>query len=110
MAHYVPGYEAISKTQDGGHVRTGYDLSMLRELARDCELTLQSHAWLHPASPEDIRWHLTPHPRPIRALARNVRDIFSRPGIPFVLGGDPQLYAKRFISISAVLTHRDSGH
>lgn len=108
MARYVPGYETISKTQDGGHVRTGYDLDMLEELAHDCDLTLHSHAWLHPATAQDIRWHLTPHPTPIHAIARNVRDVFSRRGTPFVLGGDPKLYAERFISISVVLSHRNT--
>ena len=38
MARLVPGCEAISTVQDGGHVRTGYDLEMLRALAASTSL------------------------------------------------------------------------
>jgi 2-polyprenyl-3-methyl-5-hydroxy-6-metoxy-1,4-benzoquinol methylase len=106
MAHYVPGYDSVSATQDGGHVRTGYDLPTLRALGKDCGLTLLSHAWVHPATAEDVRWHIVPNPSPVAAVVRNVRDIFARRNADFVRGGDPALYAHRYVSISAVFGKR----
>jgi 2-polyprenyl-6-hydroxyphenyl methylase/3-demethylubiquinone-9 3-methyltransferase len=103
MARYIPGFDSVSATQDGGHVRTGYDLRMLRALADDCGLSLLSHAWIHPATAQDVRWHLVPNPTPIAAVARNLRDIFTRRNADFVRGGDPALFADCFVSISAVL-------
>ena len=107
MARFVPGCETISTIQDGGHVRTGYDLSMLRALGDECGLTLESHAWLHPATAQDVRWHLTPDPSPVGALARNIRDIFARHNAGFVVNGDPDRYAHRYISISAIFSNGD---
>ena len=107
MAHFIPGYETISTTQDGGHVRTGYDLSMLRALAHDCGLALESHAWLMPGAAQDVRWHLNPNPSPVDALARNIRDIFARRNTGFVVNGDPDLYADRYMTISATFSIRD---
>lgn len=93
MARSVPGYEAISPVQDGGHVRTGYDLPMLRALADDCGLTLVSHAWLMPGTDSDVRWHLNPNPSPVSALRRNLRDILVRRNAGFVINGEPAVYA-----------------
>jgi SAM-dependent methyltransferase len=107
MARFVPGCETISTIQDGGHVRTGYDLSMLRTLGDDCGLTLESYAWLHPATALDVRWHLRPDPSPVGALARNIRDIFARSNAGFVVKGDPDRYAHRYISISAIFSNRN---
>ena len=103
---FVPGYDAVSSTQDGGHVRTGYDLDMLRELGHCSGLALQSHAWLMPGNASDVRWHLNPHPSPIGTVARNVRDRFVRRCADFVLNGDPGLYADRYMTISATFAPR----
>jgi len=105
MARSVPGYEAVSTTQDGGHVRTGYDLDMLRALGDDCSLTLESHAWLMPGTAPDVRWHLNPTPSPVGSLARNIRDIFARRNADFVTNGDPDLYAHRYMTISATFSN-----
>jgi 2-polyprenyl-3-methyl-5-hydroxy-6-metoxy-1,4-benzoquinol methylase len=102
MARLVPGCEAISTVQDGGHVRTGYDLDMLRALADDCGLVLESHAWLMPGTAPDVRWHLNPTPSAVGSLARNIRDIVTRRTADFVIDGDPSRYAHRYMTISAL--------
>lgn len=107
MGRYVPGYAAVSITQDGGHVRTGYDLNMLRTLGDDCGLTLISHAWLMPGAASDVRWHLNPGPSPVGALARNIRDIFARRNAGFVIGGPPKSFAHRYMTISATFSSRN---
>jgi SAM-dependent methyltransferase len=105
MAPFVPGYDAVSTIQDGGHVRTGYDLDMLRALGDDCGLTLNSHGWLMPGTAPDVRWHLNPTPSPGGSLARNIRDIFARRNADFVTNGDPDLYAHRYMTISATFSN-----
>jgi 2-polyprenyl-3-methyl-5-hydroxy-6-metoxy-1,4-benzoquinol methylase len=102
MGRDVPGYDSVSTAQDGGHVRTGYDLPTLRTLGDDCGLTLLSHAWVHPSTAQDVRWHMVPNPSPVAAVARNLRDILARRHADFVRGGDPALYAHRYVSISAI--------
>jgi SAM-dependent methyltransferase len=110
MARSVPGYEAVSTIQDGGHVRTGYDLDMLGALANESGLTLESYAWLMPGTAHDVLWHLMPNPSPIAALTRNVRDIIARRNTGFVIQGEPGLYAHRYMTISATFSNRNSAH
>jgi SAM-dependent methyltransferase len=110
MARFVPGCEAVSTIQDGGHVRTGYDLDMLRALGDESGLRLEWHAWLMPGAAPDVRWHLNPNPSPVGAVARNVRDIFARRNVDFVMNGDPDMYADRYMTISATYSRKNLGY
>jgi SAM-dependent methyltransferase len=55
VAKVLPGFDAISASQDGGHVRVGYDYDELLRLAEDYPLTAISRSYLGRISIRELR-------------------------------------------------------
>lgn len=97
IAKDVPGYDRVSKEQDGGHVRVGYELEDFTKLARHSKMKIVSHAWVSHCTVADIRsravgvglfWAL-----------RQVRDaLFRREG--YVIDGPAEKFADNHLSLA----------
>jgi SAM-dependent methyltransferase len=55
VAQVLPGFDAVSPTQDGGHVRVGYDPGDLLNLAREYPLVAISQTYLGRISTRELR-------------------------------------------------------
>jgi SAM-dependent methyltransferase len=55
VARVLPGFDAISASQDGGHVRVGYDSDDLLKLAEEYPLTTISRSFLGRISIRELR-------------------------------------------------------
>jgi SAM-dependent methyltransferase len=55
VARTLPGFDAVSPAQDGGHVRPGYDSGDLLDLAREYPLVALAHEYLGRISMRELR-------------------------------------------------------
>lgn len=55
MGRRIPGFARVSPTQDGGHVRMGYELRDFEKMAPLNNLSVVSHAWLSQCSDAEAR-------------------------------------------------------
>jgi SAM-dependent methyltransferase len=55
MARAIPGFDRVSFTQDGGHVRTGYEVEDFKTMAARNRLLLASQTWLSSCSVAEVR-------------------------------------------------------
>jgi SAM-dependent methyltransferase len=106
MGRLVPGFDHISPTQDGGHVRMGYELRNFERMAQRDVLRVESHAWLSPCSTADLRTRLKPSA--MNSLRRTLRDLI-RSNELSVVSGDRSAHADAYYTLAVTFAKgRDS--
>ena len=98
MGRFLSGFDYVSSTQAGGHVRAGYDLEDFRRLATLCSLSLVSHAWISPCTADDLRARER-RATPFGLVRIRLGDL-RRPRSPFVVDGEPGTYAGGYYSLA----------
>ncbi|MCW5747085.1 MAG: class I SAM-dependent methyltransferase [Alphaproteobacteria bacterium] len=102
MGKVIPGFDRVSPTQDGDHVRMGYTIDEFRAMADANGMEILSVDWLSRFDTEELRcsfnmlgitrrlWHNWRYPRD------NANDAW-------VIGGDPAICADTYWSIGVYM-------
>jgi SAM-dependent methyltransferase len=105
MGRSLPGFDSISSTQDGGHVRMGYELVDFERMADRNGLQVVSHAWLSPCSESYLE--LRAQDSALQRVRLSLADLKHRPK-PFVINGKPSECAESYWSLGVSLTRRSN--
>lgn len=97
MGRLIPGFDRVSPTQDGSHVRTGYDLENFRRMASLSGLLLVSHAWISPCTARELR--VRNRPTALGQVQRSLCDI-GRRKTRCVIDGDQSRYANQHYTMA----------
>ena len=100
MGRLIPGFDRVSPTQDGGHVRTGYELEDFRKMAARGGLVLVSHAWLSSCSITDLETRLKPSA--MNLLKRTLRNLI-RSDVLAAVSGDRSAHADAYYTLAVTL-------
>ncbi len=101
MGEKIAGFADISSTQDGGHVRRGYDRAQLTALVKKHGLIPESFGWISRFSPEGLRHYLSSN-SPIGYILHNI--FHRRPDFPegFIHESDDLTQTEQYWSIAIV--------
>jgi SAM-dependent methyltransferase len=106
----IPGIDQVSASQDGGHVRVGYDLPRFEELARTNGLKVVRHAWLHPFDDSDVtrykrylKWRTRLGER-VPAMVASATDFVARKK-RYLDRGIPSQVADKYWSLAILARH-----
>lgn len=105
MGKVIPGFDRVSPTQDGDHVRMGYTASDFRAMADANDMEILSIDWLSRYDPEELRESFHAQGAPQR-LWQNLRRPRSNPQDAWVIGGDPEAHAAAYWSIGVYMKRR----
>jgi SAM-dependent methyltransferase len=103
-AKLKPGYDTISPSQDGGHVRIGYTPARFRELAQANGMVLVSLDWTCRFDEAEFLDHEN-RISPLQHIWFNLRHARSAPGVRYVLDGDTAGCAETYLSIAGAFRH-----
>ncbi len=105
MGKLIPGFDRVSPTQDGDHVRMGYTVDEFRAMAEANGMEILSIDWLSRYEPEELRhsYNIVSHPR---RLWQNLRHPRSNPEDAWVIGGDPATHAETYWSVGVYMKRR----
>jgi hypothetical protein len=103
MGRLIPGFDHISPTQDGGHVRMGYELGDFERMAQRDVLRVVSHAWLSPCSEAYVGARA--QGRALQRIRVSLADLMHRPK-PFVINGEAGECAENYWSLGVSLMKR----
>jgi 2-polyprenyl-3-methyl-5-hydroxy-6-metoxy-1,4-benzoquinol methylase len=107
MGKSIPGFDNVSPTQDGDHVRMGYTVDELRAMADANDMEILSVDWLSRYDVEELRSSVATH-SPIQRTMHNLRYPRRDPADAWIIGGDPAVNATRYWSIGVYMKHRDA--
>lgn len=106
MAGEIPGFDNVSPTQDGDHVRTGYTLADFQAMADANGMEILSVDWLSRFDVATMR-RLHPMLGLTRRMLFNLRYRRADPADARVIGGDPATHADAYWSIGVYMRRRD---
>lgn len=102
MGKLLPGFDRVSPTQDGDHVRMGYTLEEFQSMAAANGMEILSVDWLSRFSAEELRGSYNMISRTKR-LWQNWRYPRPNPEDAWVIGGDPAVNAETYWSIGVYM-------
>jgi SAM-dependent methyltransferase len=105
MGKLIPGFDRVSPTQDGDHVRMGYMVDEFRAMADVNDMEILSIDWLSRYDTEELRqsYGIQSHPK---RLWQNLRYPRGVPENAWVLGGDPAIHAETYWSVGIYMKHK----
>ncbi|HEX2890136.1 class I SAM-dependent methyltransferase [Vineibacter terrae] len=107
MGKLIPGFDHVSPTQDGDHVRMGYTADEFRALAEANNMEILSVDWLSRYEAEELRQAFGVM-GPSKRLWQNLRYPRGVPEEAWVIGGDPAVHADTYWSIGIYMKHKDA--
>jgi SAM-dependent methyltransferase len=107
MGRQIAGFDRISSTQDGDHVRMGYTADDFRAMAAVNAMEIVSVDWLSRYGAEELR-HSFGIQTTTQRLWQNLRFPRTRQEDAWVIGGDPAICADTYWSIGVCIKHKDS--
>lgn len=106
MGKLIPGFDHVSPTQDGDHVRMGYTVDEFRAVAEANNMEILSVDWLSRYEAEELRQAFGVMSPPKR-LWHNLRYPRGVPKDAWVIGGDPAVHADTYWSVGIYMKHKD---
>jgi SAM-dependent methyltransferase len=103
MGRTIPGFDQVSSTQDGGHVRMGYELQDFETMAQRSDLDFVSHAWISPCSEADVRVRV--QGRILQRIRVSLADLMLRPK-PIIINGTADEFAENYWSLGGSFMKR----
>jgi SAM-dependent methyltransferase len=105
MAGYLPGFDRVSETQDGGHVRVGYSVGDFRRLAEQNDMEILSCDWVSRFVGEDLGAYLK-RGGTVGTVLYNLRHPRREKGCKLHLGGGPGGFEDAYYSIAVCMAHK----